>query len=68
MFKLLRLLWFRHKLRGYAMAYYRELDRYSCGSRVSETVNPRVYDLKNKANGMLDKLSKIDPRCPISRF
>lgn len=48
--------------------YYDELDRYDCGAKLGEQVNPRMLAAKVEFNRLMDELASIDPSCPATRL
>ena len=45
-----------------------QYDMYNCGHRTQLFVDSNYYDLCKKFNETADKLSAIDPACPVFRF
>lgn len=52
------------------LSYWAEFDRnkYDCGRRMAEHMNPHLSQAKRQFNEAMDKLSKLDPTCPDKRL
>lgn len=48
--------------------YHRELGGMSCGRALGEEINSRLYAAKVKFNATMEKLAKLDPKCPKERL
>ena len=58
----------KRKARKIYKKYLIESDKFDCGNSLAEHISPKIYELKQKFNKIMDKMEMIDPYAPNGRL